>query len=138
RLADETPVPTKPERKSTGSAKQSGESEQTKSDQQFNLDAWIAERGIYVVRGPVSHEGGRKFTVRCPFNLEHDNAAIFESEDGKLGFHCFHNSCHGRDWHAMREHVEPEYRRSNGDETPNPTDVGNAKRFVARHGKDIR
>jgi putative DNA primase/helicase len=103
----------------------------------FDIDAWIDRFGIDVVKPPVAHDGGRKWQIRCPFNLEHDNAAIFEAADGRLGFHCFHNSCVDHDWHALRAHLEPEYQGATG-EQPNPTDVGNAKRFVARHGGVIR
>jgi P4 family phage/plasmid primase-like protien len=105
----------------------------------FSIDAWIEEFGIDIVKSAVPHAGGRKWQIRCPFNLEHDNAAIFESSDGKLGFHCFHNSCADHDWHALRTHVDPNYRQQGApDGPPNPTDVGNAKRFVARHGANVR
>jgi putative DNA primase/helicase len=82
----------------------------------------------------MAHQGGRKFDIRCPFNPEHDNAAIFEGADGKLGFHCFHNSCRDYDWNALREKMEPGWRSAKA----NYTDVGNAKRLVRSYGADIR
>ena len=105
----------------------------------FDIDRWIAGVGIEVIKVVSQNGGGRKWQIRCPFKLEHDNAAIFQAADGKLGFHCFHNSCRGYDWHALRSKVDPAYRPPDSSaEAPNPSDVGNAKRLVARHGKNIR
>ncbi len=44
----------------------------------------------------------------CPFNPEHGkgDSAISKSADGKLGFHCFHNSCADKNWHSVRQLVE--------------------------------
>jgi putative DNA primase/helicase len=114
-------------------------SDQGSSPAASDLDLWIAKVGIEIMKPSVPHDGGRKWIVRCPFNSEHDNAAIFELADGRRGFHCFHNSCAANDWQALRAHVDPDYRPGNtGEAAPNPTDVGNAKRFAKRHGDKIR
>ncbi len=44
----------------------------------------------------------------CPFNPEHGkgDSAISKNADGKLGFHCFHNSCADKNWHSVRQLVE--------------------------------
>jgi P4 family phage/plasmid primase-like protien len=106
----------------------------------FDVAAWIAEHGIEVAKGPEAYGGGRKWVLAaCPWNQDHKDAAVFESADGKLGFHCFHASCTDKDWHAFRAHIEPQYKRA-----PeslgfiNETDVGNAKRLVQRHGHRLR
>jgi P4 family phage/plasmid primase-like protien len=105
----------------------------------FNIDQWIVSHGVTVLKDPVEYEGGLKWVIICPFNTDHDNAAIFQGADGVLGFHCFHNSCSEYDWHALREKLEPGYERhARNSANPNPTDVGNARGFVARHGKNIR
>jgi putative DNA primase/helicase len=106
---------------------------------QFDVDSWIEKVGIELVKRRVAYEGGHKWVVRCPLNPEHDNAAIFQTAEGILGFHCFHNSCADYDWHALRARVEPGYRQFDPErDAANPTDVGNAERFVARHGANIR
>ena len=40
----------------------------------------------------------------CPFNSDHGakDSAIFMSQDGKMGFKCFHNSCQQNDWQSLK------------------------------------
>lgn len=70
---------------------------------------------------PVPFEGGLKYVLlECPFDSSHKapDSAIFDRPDG-LGFTCFHNSCHGRDWRALREMLEgPRPVRTFGPELP--------------------
>jgi hypothetical protein len=44
----------------------------------------------------------------CPFNPEHGkgDSAISKSAEGKLGFHCFHNSCADKNWHSIRQYIQ--------------------------------
>lgn len=60
----------------------------------------------------LSFGGGRKFGLnQCPFNADHtgkDVAAVFEHNNGVLGFHCFHNGCSGKTWKDFRELFEPD------------------------------
>jgi DNA-binding MarR family transcriptional regulator len=82
----------------------------------FDIDRWISEHGLAVKAGPLPHEGGRKWVLECPFDPAHKaDAAIFEGADGKPGFHCFHNGCAGKDWHALRELLEPGYQQRQRD-----------------------
>jgi hypothetical protein len=37
---------------------------------------------------------------------------VFQGADGRLGFHCFHNSCQGRTWREFRELFEPTDRNT--------------------------
>jgi hypothetical protein len=78
----------------------------------FDLDAFLARLGIE--HKAVPHNGGTKFLLeRCPFNPEHGfgEAAVFQSADGTLGFHCFHDSCTGKKWSDLRELVDGYARR---------------------------
>lgn len=95
------------------------------------------QRMIYALKG-------------CPFDdtdLPGD-AAIIQDEDGKLGFHCFHNSCGQYTWADFRAKVS-------GDDSLLPlmvdgqgnpwvtdvsayTDVGNSLRLIDSYGADIR
>jgi hypothetical protein len=75
----------------------------------FDLEQFLNRHGVSY-RTPVSHEGGRKFVLeQCPFDSSHKapDAAVFELSEGRLGFKCFHNSCHGREWRDFRELFEP-------------------------------
>ena len=46
----------------------------------------------------------------CLFNPEHKgkDAAIIQTNDGKIGYSCFHNSCAGYHWHDVRVMYEPD------------------------------
>ena len=75
----------------------------------FDLDRWIAEHEIEVLReGPWS--GGRRWLLRaCPFNADHvgGSAAILQHASGAAVFRCQHDGCAGRDWRDLRQHFEP-------------------------------
>ena len=80
--------------------------------ERFTLEGFLSKHGIRVhkeIRTPT------RTTYRleeCPFDSSHKNgdAALFESSDGKVGFHCFHNSCSGKTWQDVRELFEPGYK----------------------------
>ena len=74
----------------------------------FDLEQFLVRHGLKFWP-PVAHEGGRKFVLEiCPWDPSHraPDAAVFEGVDGKLGFHCFHNSCQGRGWREFRSLLE--------------------------------
>jgi hypothetical protein len=74
----------------------------------FDLERFLVQHGVRF-RPPVAHDGGRKFVLEeCPWVPSHraPDAAVFEGADGKLGFHCFHNSCQGHGWREFRGHLE--------------------------------
>jgi hypothetical protein len=75
----------------------------------FDLDQWIAAHGLDVI-GPSPWQGGRKWVFPvCPWQDEHRNrsAYIIQQASGAIGAGCHHNSCASRDWHALRDLVEP-------------------------------
>ena len=77
----------------------------------FDIDRWLAQSGLEVIKGPDSYNGGRRWTFRtCPFNSEHEKPVVIELPGGALVYKCLHNSCSGNDWHALRRLVEPGYR----------------------------
>jgi hypothetical protein len=78
----------------------------------FNLETWIAEHNLQVT-GPEKWKDGRRWTFRvCPFNSEHTNEAayIVQFGSGAIAAGCHHNSCADKDWHALRDLVEPGWR----------------------------
>ncbi|NPV61327.1 MAG: hypothetical protein HPY61_01630 [Methanotrichaceae archaeon] len=57
-------------------------------------------------------EGGKwelAILAECPFDSSHNRgeARIGVREDGLRTFRCFHSSCQGKDWHALRDLWEP-------------------------------
>lgn len=75
----------------------------------FDLERWIVDHGIDVLReGPW--QGGHRWLLRaCPFNADHvgGSAAILQHASGAAVFRCLHNGCEGRDWSDLRQHFEP-------------------------------
>lgn len=78
--------------------------------ERFTLDGFITKHGIRVYKEIRSGSCTRYQLEECPFDPSHKNgdAALFESSDGKVGFHCFHNSCNGKTWKDVRRLYEPE------------------------------
>jgi hypothetical protein len=52
-------------------------------------------------------KGRKRFAIECPFNPQHEgrDAAILQSPNGKLAFHCFHDSCHDKGWRDVRRQI---------------------------------
>ncbi len=79
---------------------------------QFDLDRWIAEHKLDVT-GPEPWQGGRRWVFRvCPWDAAHTNrsAYIVQHASGAISAGCHHNGCADRDWHALRDVVEPGWR----------------------------
>lgn len=79
----------------------------------FQIDEWIA-RHCPEIGHAQEWNGGRKWVFRvCPFNPEHKNASavITEQANGAIAFTCHHNGCAGNDWHALRDLLEPGWRK---------------------------
>ncbi len=78
----------------------------------FDLERWIADHDLDV--GPRQDwRGGKRWIFRvCPWNSEHRNRSAFivQFASGAIAAGCHHNGCHGRDWHALRDLVEPGWR----------------------------
>jgi len=127
----------------------------------FDLPAYLAHYGVEVVK-VKEHGGGQLHCLAaCLFDPGHRNneAAIGQTAEGKLYYQCFHNSCKGRTWAEARQSISggdnlKEFvagapaRRSRkkkaGPEAPAITgsfswsDLGNARRLVAKHGRDLK
>lgn len=78
----------------------------------FDLARWILEAELDI-EGPEPWGDGRRWVFPvCPWNPEHTNrsAYIVQHADGAIGAGCHHNSCADKDWHALRDLVEPGWR----------------------------
>ncbi len=86
-----------------------------KTGEVFDVDAFLSNRQIEVAKKTAIPSGTKYVLKECPFNCEHKapDAAVFVGRDGRLGFHCFHNSCSEYGWHEFRAKVDPQaYRGS--------------------------
>jgi hypothetical protein len=85
---------------------------QVRNGQPFDIDRWIGERGLDVI-GPHSWDKGRRWIFPvCPWNADHCNrsAYLVEFATGAVAAGCHHNGCHGKDWHSLRDLIEPGWR----------------------------
>jgi len=81
----------------------------------FDPKLYAEAHGARVLRVDtwIDKEGG-KWTLaileECPFDSSHNRgeARIGVREDGKRTFGCYHNSCQGKDWQALRALWEPD------------------------------
>lgn len=85
-----------------------------KSGAGFDLERWIADHKL-AVKGPTpwTDQNGKKgakwvFAV-CPWNKEHTNSSAFiiRFANGAITAGCHHNGCADKNWHALRDVVEP-------------------------------
>ncbi len=73
----------------------------------FDLKNFLESYNIAYTAKTIA--GGMKYTLEsCVFNSEHKkpDSAVFQFDDGRLGFKCFHNSCSAYHWKEFREKVE--------------------------------
>lgn len=80
----------------------------------FDVEQFLERHGVRH-RPAVSFEGGWKIVLEeCPWDSSHraPDSAIFKGADGRLGFHCFHNSCQGHTWRDFRELFQPSNRNT--------------------------
>jgi hypothetical protein len=77
-----------------------------------DLERWIVDHRL-PVDGPTTWNGGRRWVFEvCPFNPEHRNrsAYIVQFPSGAIKAGCLHKGCEGKDWHALRDWVEADWR----------------------------
>ena len=78
----------------------------------FDLEAWIKDRGL-VVEGPTAWKEGHRWIFSiCPWNPDHRNrsAYILRFHNGAIAAGCLHTGCRDKNWHALRDLVEPGWR----------------------------
>lgn len=77
--------------------------------EQFSLDEFISKHGIKT-SSVERYTGGTKYVLeQCLFDPNHKgkDAAIFQLDNGAIGYKCFHNSCSGHKWQDVRMMFEP-------------------------------
>lgn len=73
----------------------------------FDVDGFIAQHGIEVVKRTAFKDGEKIVLKECPFDHNHKDSAIFKFNNGAIGFKCFHNSCESYTWKDVRLHFDP-------------------------------
>lgn len=85
--------------------------------EKFDIVRWMDDHGLsYRAK---SGKGYTKYVLdECPFNSNHKapDSMITQSDSGKIGFRCLHNSCQDKHWQDVRIRYEPgAYDRRNDD-----------------------
>lgn len=87
------------------------------STERFDLDGFISRHGIKVIKRSRFNGGEKLVLEHCPFDNNHEDAAILHLDNGALAFKCFHNSCSHYGWKEFRVHFEPDaYSRRDWEE----------------------
>ena len=81
-------------------------------NENFRLRDWLVDHNINFRESSAWGNGEKYILDCCPFDSSHKgkDAAVFQSKDGVLGFHCFHDSCSDKRWADFRNLVEPGYK----------------------------
>jgi hypothetical protein len=80
------------------------------SGSSFDLDDWIRQHALDVTGPQPWKASGLKWVFNvCPWNSDHTNGSAFivRWPNGKIGAGCHHDGCKGKDWHSLRDLVEP-------------------------------
>jgi len=82
--------------------------------QPFDIDAWIAKSRLDVAASGAWQDGRKWIFSVCPWNGDHTNrsAYIIEQPSGAVAAGCHHNGCSGKDWHDLRDTIEPGWREN--------------------------
>ena len=74
----------------------------------FDIEQWLGQSGLEIIKGPEAYGGGRKWMLRtCPFNAEHVKPVVIELANGALVYRCLHRSCTANGWKAFRGSIGP-------------------------------
>ena len=106
-------------------------SEPTKRSNTFDPAKYAKDHDANVLRiEPWTDKEDGKWELailaECPFDSSHNRgeARIGVRSDGMRTFRCFHDSCQGKDWHALKDLWEPERYKAKAEVQQGPTLVG--------------
>lgn len=77
------------------------------SREAFDIDGFISEHNIKVVKRSRFQGGEKLILDKCPFDENHKDAAILRLDNGAIAYKCFHNSCQHFTWRDFRLHYDP-------------------------------
>ncbi|SHF88453.1 Protein of unknown function [Desulfacinum infernum DSM 9756] len=76
----------------------------------LNVDAYLAAYGVEVVGRKRKGDATFYQLRNCVFDPAHGpkEAAVVQADDGRLAYHCFHDSCKHRTWHEAKAKISGE------------------------------
>lgn len=86
--------------------------ESSYDNSKFDVEKYVVSHGSAVKRMSKKGPWTAYELEVCPFDSSHDRgeAIISIHDNGAKAFKCHHDSCKGRDWHALRDLWEPSRR----------------------------
>lgn len=78
-----------------------------KTGHQLDVAAYLTQYGVETIKLKRNGKSTLYVLRQCIFNPDHKpgKAAIGQTDDGKLFYQCFHNSCQNRTWHEARKKI---------------------------------
>lgn len=98
------------------------------SNTKFDLEKWITDHNLEVKR-TAPWQGGHKWILKnCVWNPDHknDSAFIVQFSNGAIDAGCLHTSCREKNWQALLEAVDPDWRKN----APGKSDLKKSKPLV--------
>lgn len=75
---------------------------------ELDVPLWLSQHGLSVSKSKPWQNATIYELKQCPFNPDHDrSSSVVQFSNGSLAFQCFHYSCAGNDWHALRQLHDP-------------------------------
>jgi len=112
-------------------AKEKGQEAATSdpSKNKLNLNKYLSEYGVSVKKKERQNEKTLYILEHCLFDKSHTgkDAAIIQHDDGRLGYHCFHDSCSDKHWKDARRIIsgdDPLFPNANHIELVRPEKYG--------------
>ncbi len=93
--------------KESSSNNQKDGQQETKREGSFDVRAYLTHYGVDVL-GEKPHNGSTLYLLReCLFDSSYRDgeSAIGQTAEGKLFYHCYHNSCREQRWHDARQKI---------------------------------
>jgi hypothetical protein len=86
----------------------------------LDLEQWIAGHNLEARRTSDWNGAARWVFDACPFDSQHrgGSACLLQFPSGAVSFKCFHDGCREKDWHALRDLVEPGWRTQSSPPAP--------------------
>jgi putative DNA primase/helicase len=85
----------------------------SKAEGTFDVEQWLTDHGVQVVRKEPWSGGTKWILAVCPFNPDHtgnNKAIVGQLANGAIFAMCQHASCSEKNWQDMRDVYEPGWR----------------------------
>ncbi|MDR1650122.1 MAG: hypothetical protein LBR71_07655 [Synergistaceae bacterium] len=100
----------------------------------IDVPSWVAEHlGHITITEKKAKDGASLYVLsECPFDPQHKapDSVIGQMPSGAVFFKCFHNSCQGYGWKALRERFDPKGSSFEGGNETSQTNQKDPRKFI--------